>query len=158
MFKIISLVVAFLLSMMFCVQAFASEPADRLMGPAAVQWRENSEIAGVKSAVAVGDPSTAELYALLGKMDEGTVFPLHHHPDDRITTVISGIMYYGVAEEDTSEQMNLEAAVAYPAGSVVYTPAGTLHYMWAKEGELVAQETGFGPTGIDFIDASENEN
>lgn len=152
MFKRLSLILSFLLSMAFCIQAFASTPAEQQVTmPEAVQWQDNPEISGVASAVAVGDPSTASLYALLGKMDEGTVFPLHRHPDDRITTVMSGVMYYGVGEE-----IDLESAVAYPSGSVVYTPAGTTHYMWAKEGELIAQETGFGPTGIDFIESDEN--
>ena len=110
-----------------------------------IEWRANSSIAGVQSAIAVGDPSDTGLYALLGKMAVRTVFPAHVHPDNRITTVISGVMYYGVGE-----QFNPNNALAYPAGSIVYTAAGTPHFMWSKDGEVIAQETGFGPTGITF--------
>ena len=73
------------------------------------------------------------------------------HPDDRITTVISGVMYHGIGEENDPNNIQ-----SYPAGSVVYTPAGTPHYMWAKDGQTVMQETGIGPTGIEFANASLN--
>lgn len=116
--------------------------------PEEIQWRTHSSIAGVESAIAIGNPSASALYVLLGKMDEGTIFPAHTHPDNRITTVLSGVMYYG-----TGEQFDPTNVQAYPSGSVVYTPAGVPHYMWSKEGEIIAQETGFGPTGLEFITA-----
>ncbi|MEL6553104.1 MAG: cupin domain-containing protein [Cyanobacteria bacterium J06621_11] len=112
--------------------------------PDDVQWT-SSDIAGVESAVALGDLSSSALYVLFGKMDNGTVFPSHTHPDARITTVISGMMYYGVGEQFDRTKTKL-----YPAGSVVYTPAGTPHFMYVQDDETVMQETGFGPTGITF--------
>lgn len=110
-----------------------------------VEWQTNSDIAGVQSAGVVGDPSSTELYAMRGKMEAGTVFPAHVHPDNRITTVVSGVMYCGVGE-----QFDPSDAIAYPAGSIIYTASGTPHFMWSKDGEAIAQETGFGPTGIMF--------
>lgn len=114
--------------------------------PDDLQWRENSDIAGVQSATAVGDSSNPELYVLFGKMKEGVTFPAHTHPDDRVTTVISGVMYYGVGE-----QFDRTRVQPYPAGSVVYTPAGVPHFMQVQDGETVMQETGFGPTGLKFM-------
>lgn len=114
-----------------------------------VEWRTNPNIAGIQSAIVVGDPASANLYAMLGKMDAGTVFPAHVHPDNRITTVVFGVMYYGVGE-----QFDPNNATAYPAGSIIYTAAGTPHFMWSKDGEAIAQETGFGPTGIAFAAGS----
>lgn len=114
-----------------------------------VEWQTNPNIAGVQNAIVVGDPYSIELYAMLGKMDAGTVFPAHVHPDNRITTVVSGVMYYGVGE-----QFNPNDTMAYPVGSIIYTAAGTPHFMWSKEGEALAQETGFGPTGITFAAGS----
>ncbi|MEO1297922.1 MAG: cupin domain-containing protein [Cyanobacteria bacterium J06636_16] len=114
--------------------------------PETVQWITHPTIAGVESAIALGDPTNSELYVLLGKMNTGAIFPTHTHPDDRITTVISGVMYYGIGEQFVQAEVQ-----PYPAGSVVYTPAGTPHFMWAKDGGAVMQETGMGPTDIQFI-------
>lgn len=61
--------------------------------PGDLQWQTNPTVAGVQSAIAVGDPSNSELYVLFGKMEESVTFPAHTHPDARITTVISGVMY-----------------------------------------------------------------
>ena len=58
-------------------------------------------------------------------------------------------MYYGIGQE--SDRTNIQS---YPAGSVVYTPAGTTDYMWARDGQTVMQETGIGPTGLEFASAS----
>ncbi|MEO1401510.1 MAG: cupin domain-containing protein [Cyanobacteria bacterium J06635_1] len=120
--------------------------------PSNIQWQANPNVEGVQSAIVVGDPSGSELYALVGKMAAEVVFPAHRHPDNRIKTVISGVMYYG-----SGEQFDTENIQAYPAGSVVYTPAGVPHYMWAQEGEIIVQETGFGPTGFEFIAEVEGE-
>jgi quercetin dioxygenase-like cupin family protein len=111
--------------------------------PIDLQWKANPTVVGVQSATVVGNSSKPELYVLFGKMNTGATFPAHTHPDTRITTVISGVMYYGVGEQ--FDRTNVQP---YPAGSVVYTPAGTSHFMWAKDGETMMQETGFGPTGL----------
>jgi hypothetical protein len=39
----------------------------------------------------------------------------------------------------------------YPAGSFVVMPAGQPHYSLAKDGEVVYQESGYGPTGTSFL-------
>ena len=80
-------------------------------------------------------------------MSEGAIFPAHTHTDDRLTTVISGTMYYRVGEEFDEDNMT-----AYPAGSVIFTPAGTPHVMWVQEGQAVIQESGDGPSGTEFIE------
>ena len=113
--------------------------------PEEIQWMPNPNIEGVASTLAIGDPSDSRLYVLLGKMEAGAEFPAHIHPDDRITTVISGVMYYG-----TGEQLNSSSVKPYPVGSVVYTPAGTPHFMYAKDEQIIMQETGTGPTGLEF--------
>ncbi|MEM9265424.1 MAG: cupin domain-containing protein [Cyanobacteria bacterium P01_F01_bin.13] len=114
--------------------------------PDDLQWNPHSEFGGVESAIAFGSPSDSELYVLFGKMGDGAIFPAHTHPDARITTVISGMMYYSIGE-----QFNHTDVQPYPAGSIVYTPAETPHFMWVKDGEAIMQETGFGPTGIRFM-------
>lgn len=113
--------------------------------PQNLEWKPNPNISGVQSAIALGNPANSELYVLFGKMDAEVEFPTHIHPDDRITTVISGVMHYG-----TGEQSDRSLALSYPAGSVVYTPAGTPHYMWTEDKQTIMQETGRGPTGLKF--------
>jgi quercetin dioxygenase-like cupin family protein len=114
--------------------------------PNDLQWKNNPDLAGVQSAIAVGDSSNSELYVLFGKMNKGALFPAHTHPDARITTVISGLMYYGVGE-----QFDLNNVKPYPAGSVIFTPAEVPHFMGIQDSETVVQETGFGPTGLKFM-------
>ncbi|MEM7796876.1 MAG: cupin domain-containing protein [Cyanobacteria bacterium P01_D01_bin.71] len=114
--------------------------------PNDLQWNPHSEFAGVESAIAFGNPSDSELYVLFGKMGGGAIFPAHTHPDARITTVISGVMYYGIGK-----QFDRTDIQPYPAGSIIYTPAGTPHFMWVQNDETIMQETGFGPTGIRFM-------
>lgn len=149
---LVSSILVILLPYMKSITLAESTPSDpnlpaqvQSVLPQDLQWESNPTLAGVQSAIALGDPTTSELYVMFGKMEAGAEFPAHTHPDDRITTVISGVMYYGTGEQ--SDRANIQT---YPAGSVVYTPAGTPHYMLAKDEETVMQETGRGPTGLEF--------
>jgi quercetin dioxygenase-like cupin family protein len=122
-----------------------SEKGIEVFLPPDLAWEDNPEVSGVQNAAGVGDPTKPELYTSFGKMQEGVRFPAHTHPDARITTVLSGVMYYGVGERSGNVEFE-----PYPAGSVIYTPPGTPHVMWAKSGEIVVQETGYGPTDLEF--------
>jgi len=113
--------------------------------PPDLEWEDNPDVPGVQNAAGVGDPTRRQLYTSFGKIEKGIRFPAHTHPDARITTVLSGTMYFGVGEG--FDQAELEP---YPAGSVIYTPPNTPHVMWAKNGEIVVQETGHGPTDIEL--------
>ena len=115
--------------------------------PDDLEWQDNPEIEGVENASGVGNLQEEGLYAAFGRMSEGAVFPAHTHTDDRLTTVISGTMYYGIGEEFDEDNMT-----AYPAGSVIFTPAGTPHVMWVQEGQAVIQESGDGPSGTEFLE------
>ena len=115
--------------------------------PEDVPWENNLDLAGVETAKVIGNPGNAELYVLLNKMQKGAVLPAHTHPDNRVTTVLSGQIYYGTGNK--FERANVKP---YPAGSIIYTPANTPHYLWAKNRETVMQQTGIGPTEIDFLE------
>ena len=114
--------------------------------PEDVMWEDNLSLSGIQTAKVIGNPGNAELYVLLNKMSEKAVLPAHTHPDNRVTTVLSGVIYYGTGE------FNPETAKPYPTGSIIYTPAQTPHYLWAKDGETVIQQTGIGATEIDFLE------
>ncbi|MBA3389465.1 MAG: cupin domain-containing protein [Rubrobacter sp.] len=118
--------------------------------PSDLAWEDNPDVPGVQNAAGVGDPTRPELYTSFGKIEEGVEFPAHTHPDARITTVLSGTMHYGIGERFDRTRFE-----PYPAGSVIYTPPGTPHIMWAKSGEIVVQETGYGPTDIEFASDAE---
>lgn len=120
--------------------------------PDQVELQPNPDVDGVSNAPIAGDPSTEGSFSGLGLMEADAVFPAHAHPDDRFTTVLSGTMYYGVGEEFSAED-----SLAYPVGSVVFTPAGVPHWMWAPDGDILLQETGAGPTGTEFFDDAAGE-
>lgn len=108
-------------------------------------WEDNPDVTGVQNAAGVGDPTRRQLYTSFGKIEEGVRFPAHTHPDARITTVLSGTMYFGTGEGFDGARLQ-----PYPAGSVIHTPPNTPHVIWAKDGEIIVQETGYGPTDIEF--------
>ena len=41
--------------------------------------------------------------------------------------------------------------VAYPAGTFYSEPSKAPHFTWAKDGEVIIQITGVGPSGKTFI-------
>ena len=127
-----------------------SEKGIEVFLPPDLAWEDNPDVPGVQNAAGVGDPTKKELYTSFGKIEEGVKFPAHTHPDARITTVLSGTMHYGIGERFDRTRFE-----PYPAGSVIYTPPGTPHIMWAKSGEIVVQETGYGPTDIEFASDAE---
>jgi Cupin len=115
----------------------------RSVGEPEMTWRANPQLPGVFSASGVGNPAQGGLYAVFGRMEKGARFPPHVHPDARLTTVIHGTMYLG-----NGERFDEQTVKAYPVGSVVLTPPNTPHFMWAKEGTVIMQESGTGPTGL----------
>lgn len=103
---------------------------------------------GVSNAMLVGSFDQEGLYTSQALLRQGSTFPPHTHPDIRLTVVTSGTMYLG-----EGEVFDEAALVAYPAGSVAITPAGTPHFMAAPDGDMRALEIGSGPTASDFTAA-----
>jgi hypothetical protein len=67
----------------------------------------------------------------------------HWHPDEwRTAVVLSGTLYFGVGEQWDESKLK-----AYPAGTSYSEPPKTPHFVWAKDGEVILQTTGMGPTG-----------
>jgi quercetin dioxygenase-like cupin family protein len=71
----------------------------------------------------------------------------HHHPEDRVYTVISGVFYVGLGT--TLDEGRLWA---YPPGAVIVLPGGTPHFHWAKSGTYVAQVYAVGPLVLEYTD------
>jgi uncharacterized RmlC-like cupin family protein len=60
--------------------------------------------------------------------------------------VLSGSIHVGFGELFDERKV-----VVIPTGGVYVAPAGVPHYVWAKDGDAVYQESGFGPTATEFV-------
>lgn len=98
---------------------------------------------GPQTAVLYGDPTKAGVFVTRVKFTSGLKVPPHWHPDEwRTVVVLSGTLYFGLGEKWDDSKLK-----AYPAGTFFSEPPKTPHYGWAKDGEVIIQVTGMGPTG-----------
>jgi quercetin dioxygenase-like cupin family protein len=102
---------------------------------------------GNQQAVMAGNQRETGLYMYRTKFPANYRNQPHFHPDQRIVTVMSGTLYVGYGEKVDESRMK-----ALPAGSVFTEPPRQPHYVWAKDGEVVIQVTGYGPSGTTVID------
>lgn len=102
---------------------------------------------GTQNAVLYGDPTKAGVYVQRTKFPSGTKVMPHWHPDEwRTAVILSGTLYFGVGEHWDESKLK-----AYPAGTFYSEPPKTPHFVWAKDGEVVIQTTGMGPTATNPI-------
>jgi quercetin dioxygenase-like cupin family protein len=76
----------------------------------------------------------------------GARIPPHTHPDSRYSTVLSGTLYVAFGAKPADADF-----VAVPAGGLYVAPASQPHTLWARDGEVVYQEAGTGPTGTTLL-------
>lgn len=100
----------------------------------------------VKAAVFNGDTTKEGVYSLYAVYAAGAKSTPHTHPDMRVVTVIRGTAYMATGE--TFKEADLKP---YGVGEVVVIPANTPHYAWAKDGIVVFQETGYGPSATKLL-------
>jgi len=98
-------------------------------------------------SVLVGDPDKPGPYAIRVKLPAGQKLMPHHHPEDRVYTVISGVFYIGLGTTFDPDKLK-----AYGPGSVIVLPGNTPHFHWAKSDEYVTQVTAYGPLGMSYVD------
>ena len=94
----------------------------------------------------IGAEKEAGTYAMRVKINKGGKIPAHTHPDTRYSTVLSGTLYVGFGEKMDEAEM-----VVVPEGGVYVAPADVPHYLFAKDGDVVYQEGGTGPTATNFL-------
>ena len=95
-----------------------------------------------QTAVLYGDPTKPGLFVTRIKFGPGMKSLPHWHPDEvRTVAVISGTLYFGVGEQWDESKLK-----AYPAGTFFSEQPKIAHFVWAKDGDVVYQETGVGPT------------
>ncbi len=114
----------------------------KFVSPDSLKWGPTPLSPDVRVAPVVGDPQKAgALYAFFSKYSAGAKSLPQTNPDERIVTVLSGTFYLAVgnpADEVIVQQLG--------PGGVAVIPANTPHYGWAKEQEVMLQETGYGPS------------
>lgn len=116
--------------------------------PDTVPFETVPQVPGLESKWLVGTGADSSLYLLRVRLAPGTRLPPHTHPDSRFTQVLSGTLYVGFGRTfDTT------AVRSIPAGAVFVTPAGTPHFVWARDGDVEYQESGEGPTANQFVEA-----
>lgn len=113
--------------------------------PDELRWVQQSN--GNQQAVMVGNQRETGLYMYRTRFPANYRNRPHFHPDPRIVTVMSGTLYVGYGDTMDEGQMK-----ALPAGSIFTEPPRQPHYVWARDGEVVIQVTGYGPSGTTVID------
>lgn len=96
----------------------------------------------VKVAVLEGDPKGPGHFTVRVKFPKGFVLPLHTHPVDERSTVISGTVYVG-----TSEGADKAKGIKLEAGAFYVNPKDVTHWFIA-ETEVVLQISTDGPWGV----------
>lgn len=112
--------------------------------PDELSWTANP--AGIQTVTVIGNPSKAGLYVMRGKLPPGFRIAPHTHPDERVVTVLSGTLYLGFGDQFDEAQLK-----ALPPGSIWTEPGGRAHFVWAKDGEVIFQVNGMGPTATSPI-------
>lgn len=126
---------------LLCISLSAAAQVPTIdLAPGDVSWRDTTT-PGVKTAVLQGNLLDPGLYILRVKIANDAKLMPHTHPDVRYTTVLSGEMHFGFGESFDANRMKV-----YLPGAIIAIPANTPHYVWARNGEVVVQDTGIGPT------------
>ena len=104
-------------------------------------WSVNPR--GIQEMIIVGNSKNSGMYVVRSKYAHGLRIQPHFHPDDRIVTVLYGTIYLGYGKKFDEKKMK-----ALPPGSIWTEPANQPHYSWAKDGEVLIQIIGSGPSGV----------
>ena len=102
-------------------------------------WKLNP--LGLQQTIVAGDPLKAGVYVLRTRLPAGLRVQPHFHPDERIVTILSGTLLVGYGEQFDESKMK-----GLPAGSLFTEPSKQPHFVWAKDGEVVVEVIGHGPS------------
>lgn len=111
----------------------------------------SSNLSAVQVVVIHGDPSKKGLYTILLKVAANTKIPAHLHPDDRVGTVVSGTWYFGYGDK-----FELGKLKKLPVGSVYSEVEGQNHFAMTKDEPVVAEITGYGPSGVTYVNPADD--
>lgn len=99
---------------------------------------------GVETTTLYGDPAKPGLYVVRLRLPPGARVAPHVHPGEvRTMTVLSGTLYFGFGKEWDEGRL-----VAYPPGTFFTELPSTPHFVAARDGEVIFQASGIGPSGM----------
>jgi hypothetical protein len=100
-----------------------------------------------QTVVLYGDPTKPGIFVSRVRFSTGWKDMPHWHPDEvRTVVVLSGTFYFGSGDKWDESKVR-----AYPAGTFYSEPSKAPHFTWAKDGEVIIQITGMGPSGKTFV-------
>jgi hypothetical protein len=108
--------------------------------PDALKYSESPRAPGVLTAPLFGVASMSGYYVFRAKYPPNTVNTPHHHPGDEELTVLRGTLYLG-----HGTTMDRSKAVAYPPGSYIREPAGSVHFIFTRDEVVELEIRGMGP-------------
>lgn len=123
------------------VAATASAQDSYVKLPNEIEFKEPFRAGGPSGAIIYGDPKKQGLYVTRVKFSPGLKNMPHWHPDERTVVVLSGTYYFAYGDQWDETKLK-----PLPAGSFLTEPPKAAHFNWAKDGEVILQITGYGPT------------
>ena len=146
--RILRTCAALLLALGVAAGAYAQGAGDGVVKfPDKIEWKAPAVSPGPSTAVLYGDPSKPGVYVSRTKFPAGFKLMPHTHPDDwRTVVVLSGTIYFGLG--DNWDESKLQAR---PAGTFFSEARAVPHFVWAKDGEVIIQVTGMGPSGTTLV-------
>jgi quercetin dioxygenase-like cupin family protein len=128
--------------------SYAQAPAESVVKlPDQIEWKLPAISPGPSTAVLYGDPTKPGVYVARTKFPAGFKYMPHTHPDEwRTVVVLSGTNYFGVGDKWDEAKLR-----TYTTGTFFSEPKGTPHFVWAKDGEVIIQVTGMGPSGTTMV-------
>jgi len=140
---------AIVVSAVLAATAAYSQSADTsvLKLPQDIEFKAAPVPGAPQTAVLYGDPTKPGVFVTRVKFSPGWKDQPHWHPDEvRTVAVLSGTFYFGSGEAWDESKFK-----AYPAGTFYSESPKAPHFTWAKDGEVIIQITGVGPSGKTFI-------
>ena len=135
-----AVLVACLMTPAMAAIAVAQESAPTIIPVETLKWKP-TPFPGVTVAVIAGSPKTSGMYVMLVKYRSGGKVLPHTHSDQRVVTVISGTYYAGAGTEFDESKLK-----PVKSGTTIIIPANAPHFAAAKDGEIIVQEAGIGPS------------
>ena len=115
--------------------------------PQDIEFKAAPVAGAPQTAILYGDPTKPGVFVTRVKFSSGWKDPPHWHPDEvRTAVVLSGTLYFGSGDKWDESKIK-----AYPTGTFYSEPSKAPHFTWAKDGEVIIQVTGIGPTGKTFV-------
>lgn len=129
-------------SMLISAQAVKADDVAIVKFPQDISFKDTA--AGVQVAVLYGDPSKPGLYVVRLKLLAGAKVAAHTHPEEaRTLTVLSGTLYFGFGDQFDDSKLT-----PYPTGTFFSEVPNVPHFVAAKDGEVIFQATGIGPSAL----------